>query len=217
MKLSGTSLVLVASALYTANAFSLSHQHTTMSTRTTTTALAAAKGFGAPKEQKKGKSEGQVKREQERSKYDEIAASGGQEYVIYVRQFGSDDKSWLPCGSIAVPRNAQVSDAVFANESGLKAGIVRTYPKLRGYENEFEFGFNLKVYPGKCVENRHVMEPKISNIHRPVFSPLLNLPYSDDPIEVANKTGKKSGLSVGNWISNLLSPVDASNATPPKN
>ena len=128
-----------------------------------------------------------MKREQESSKYDEIAASGGQEYLIYVRQFGSDDKSWLPCGSIAVPRNAQVSDAVFANESGLKAGIVRTYPKLRGYENEFEFGFNLKVYP-------------------------------DDPIEVASKTSpKSSGPSIGNWISNLLSPVDASQAVPPKN
>lgn len=107
---------------------------------------------------------------------------------IFVRQFGSDDKSWLPCGSIAVPRNAQVADAIFSNESGLKASIVRTYPKLRGYENEFEFGFNLKVYP-------------------------------DDPIEVAAKNAnvKSSGPSIGNWISTLLSPVDASQATPPKN
>lgn len=38
-----------------------------------------AKGFGEePK--KRVKSEGQVKREQESSKYDEIAAGGGQEY-----------------------------------------------------------------------------------------------------------------------------------------
>lgn len=49
-----------------------------------------------------------------------------------------------------------------------------------------EFGFNLKIYP-------------------------------DDPIEVAVKGGaKSSGPSVGNWISTLLSPVDASAVPPPK-
>jgi hypothetical protein len=153
------------------------------------TTVLAAKGFGAPKQKKqKTKSEGQIKREQERSKYDEIAASGGQEYSIFIRQFGGDDQSWLPCGSIAVPRNAQVPDAIFANEAGLKSSIVRTYPKLRGYENEFEFGYNLKVYP-------------------------------DDPIEVAAKPSstKTTGPSLGNWVSTLLSPVDASQAISPKN
>ena len=184
MKVS-TSLILISSILHSANAFTVT-PHFVVSTQSSSTAL-QAKGFGAPKKQKKVKSEGQIKREQERSKYDEIAASGGQEYAIYIRQFGGDDKSWLPCGSIAVPRNAQVSDAIFSNESALKSSIVRTYPKLRGYENEFEFGYNLKVYP-------------------------------DDPIEVAAKTGtKSSGPSIGNWISNLLSPVDASQAVPPQN
>lgn len=140
-----------------------------------------SQGFGQKKEVKREKSQGQIKRESESSKYDEIAKSGGQQYNIFVRQFGSDDSSWLPTGSIAVPRGAQVADAIFANEEGLKSAIVRTYPKLRGFEQEFEFGFNLKVYP-------------------------------DDPVEVAKKggSGKKEGLSVGNWISTLLSPVDAS-------
>lgn len=91
-----------------------------------------AKGFGAEPEKKREKSAAQVDREQKESKYDEIAATGGQEYRIFVRQFGSDDESWLPVGSIAVPRGAQVSDAVFANEDGLKSSIVRTYPKLKG-------------------------------------------------------------------------------------
>ena len=140
-----------------------------------------AKGFGEKtSELKREKSEGQIKREAEASKYDEISKTGGQEYNIFVRQFGSDDSSWLPTGSIAVPRGAQVSDAIFANTDALKSAIVRTYPKLRGFEEEFEFGFNLKVYP-------------------------------DDPVEVAMKGGmKKDGFSVGNWISTLLSPVDAS-------
>ena len=147
-----------------------------------TTTLCLAKGFGEKKQtEKREKSEGQIKRESESSKYDEIANTGGQQYNIFVRQFGSDDSSWLPTGSIAVPRGAQVADAIYANEDGLKTAIVRTYPKLRGFEDEFEFGFNLKVYP-------------------------------DDPVEVAMKGGMKreSGLSVGNWISTLLSPMDTS-------
>jgi hypothetical protein len=52
-------------------------------------------------------------------------------------------------------------------------------------ELEFEYGYNLKIYP-------------------------------DDPIEVAMKgQGKSSGPSIGNWISNLLSPVDASGVAQP--
>eukprot|EP00957_Ditylum_brightwellii_P051660 3917561-Ditylum_brightwellii.AAC.1 len=144
-----------------------------------------AKGFGESKKPApKVKTDGQKDREAKASKYDEIAATGGQEYNIYVRQFGGDDKSWFPSGSIAVPRGAQVSDAIFANEQGIKEGIVRTYPKLKGSEAEMEFGYNLKVYP-------------------------------DDPVEVAKKTGKIAGPSIGNWISNVLSPVDASKVPPP--
>ena len=141
-----------------------------------------AKGFGKEDENIKPreKTAGQIDREAKASKYDEISAQGGQEYNIFVRQFGSEDTNWMPSGSIAVPRGAQVSDAVFANEDGLKAAIVRTYPKLEGQEQEFEFGFNLKMYP-------------------------------DDPVEVASKTNRSDGPSLGNWISNLLSPVDTSN------
>lgn len=91
-----------------------------------------AKGF-ADKPEKREKSQGQIDREAKSAKYDDVAASGGQEYRIFVRQFGSDDDSWLPTGSIAVPRGAQVSDAIFANEQGLQQAIVRAYPKLSGY------------------------------------------------------------------------------------
>lgn len=143
------------------------------------------KGFGeAPA--KKEKTDAAAKRDQFSSKYDEISAAGGQEYRVFVRQFGSDDQSWLPCGAIAVPRGAQVSDAIYANVSGLVAAIARTYPRLKGNEEEFEYGYNLKV-------------------------------YIDDPIEVATKNGPRpTGLSIGNWISTLLSPVDASAVPPPK-
>merc|ERR1712032_1031266 len=143
------------------------------------------KGFGEEPPPKREKSQGQKDRENKASKYDEIAGSGGQEYRIFVRQFGSDDKSWLPVGSIAVPRGAQVSDAIFANQDGLKTSITRAYPNLKGTEVEFEYGYNLKIYP-------------------------------DDPVQVAMKgQGSSNGPSFGNWISNLLSPVDASGVAPP--
>lgn len=118
------------------------------------------------------------------NKYDDIAAAGGQEYSIFVRQFGGEDESWLPCGSIAVPRGAQVADAIFGNEEPLKSSIVRTFPRLQGFEAEFEYGFSLKMFP-------------------------------DDPVEVAMKSTKSAGPSIGNWISNVLSPVDDSKTAPP--
>eukprot|EP00545_Synedropsis_sp_CCMP1620_P012516 CAMPEP_0119006862 /NCGR_PEP_ID=MMETSP1176-20130426/2597_1 /TAXON_ID=265551 /ORGANISM="Synedropsis recta cf, Strain CCMP1620" /LENGTH=175 /DNA_ID=CAMNT_0006958879 /DNA_START=50 /DNA_END=574 /DNA_ORIENTATION=- len=125
----------------------------TTTVSTTNTLSMASKGFGEKDEPvQKKKSEGQTKRDAESSKYDEIANTGGQEYSIYVRQFGSGDDSWFPCGAICVPRGGQVSDAVFANEEALKVAIVRTYPKLKGYEEEFEFGSNLKIYPDDPVD-----------------------------------------------------------------
>jgi hypothetical protein len=139
----------------------------TTSTFETTTTKLYVKGFGKqpdPAEAKKPPSAASIERKQAVARYDEIAAQGGQEYRIYVRQFGGADDSWLPCGSIAVPRTAQVSNAIKANE----------------------FGYNLKIYP-------------------------------DDPVEVANLNARlpSQGFSIGNWISTLLSPVDASGVPPP--
>jgi hypothetical protein len=144
-----------------------------------------SEGFDKNKPAPRQKSKAQEVREKASTRYDDVAAEGGQEYSVFVRQFGGEDESWLPSGSIAVPRGEQVSNAIFGNEAALKKAIVRVYPKLQGSEPEFEFGYNLKIYP-------------------------------DEPIEVAVKGGgKDSGPSVGNWISNLLSPIDASDATPP--
>jgi len=177
-------LILLATACATSFAF------TTSSTTAFThqTQLQMAKGFGA--EEKKPaprvKSDGQKKRDTESSKYDEISGTGGQEYSIFVRQFGSEDDSWLPCGAIAVPRGAQVADAIYANTDALKKAITRTYVKLNGMEDEFEFGFNLKLYP-------------------------------DEPVEVAQRgSGKSTGPSLGNWVSNLLSPIDSSSVAAPE-
>ena len=121
--------VALAALVTTSNAFAPSA--TIISSKSSSTSI-YAKGFGAPPPEPRGKSEGQSDREQKSSKYDEIAATGGQEYRIFVRQFGSEDDSWLPVGSIAVPRGAQVADAVFADEKALQGGITRTYPNLKG-------------------------------------------------------------------------------------
>lgn len=186
MKASTKIAVLAAAAIAaTSHAFAPS-ANTILTTASHSTTQLYAKGFGTPPPEPRKKSAGEIDREQKASKYDDIAATGGQEYRIFVRQFGSDDESWLPVGSIAVPRGEQVSNAVFANEVGLRTAIVRTYDKLKGMEMEFEYGYNLKIYP-------------------------------DDEIKVAKKElgGKSDGPSFGNWMSNLLSPVDASGVAPP--
>lgn len=77
MKICAFSVFLLAAALASVGAFSVAPR-LDVSTVSTTTTL-AAKGFGTPKQTNR-KSEGQIKREQESSNYDEIAASGGQEY-----------------------------------------------------------------------------------------------------------------------------------------
>jgi hypothetical protein len=179
---------IFASILLVGNAFTVSPGRLLciVSGATNSSPMAMSKGFGSKEpEKKREKSEGQSKRESESKRYEEIASSGGQEYSIYVRQFGSDDKSWFPCGAVSVPRGAQVADAIFANVEALKTAIVRLYPRLKGYEEEFEFGSNLKIYP-------------------------------DDPIDVAVKRGPRpQGISIGNWINTLLSPVDTSSVKPP--
>ena len=99
---------------------------------------------------------------------------------IYVRLFGQDAESWLPCGQIAVPRGEQVSRAIYSNEENVKKGTLRTWAGLRGKESEMEFGYNLKIYPDDVIE------------------------VAKKEVEVKGFGG------VGKWFSDLLSPVDTS-------
>jgi Family of unknown function (DUF6523) len=150
--------------------------------------FSSSKGFGDPEERVKATpSAGAQKRAEGSQKYDAIAAQGGQEYRIFVRQFGSTDQSWLPCGLIAVPRGAQVADAIYSNVSALQVAIVRSYPKLKGMEGEFEYGFNLKIYADDPIE-----------------------------VAKKSGGPRDTGFfSVGNWVRTLLSPVDTSRVPPP--
>ena len=173
-----------------------------------------AKGFGAPPPEERQKSQAQTDREAKESKYDDISATGGQEYRVFVRQFGSDDKSWLPVGSIAVPRGGQVSDAIFSNTEGLKTSIVRAYPNLKGMEMEFEVRLlhTLKI---KFIDGLLLNPCFVFHCAFRQYGYNLKI-YPDDPVQVAvNDGGKSQGPSIGNWISNLLSPVDDSAVAPP--
>ena len=147
---------------------------------------APKKGFGSDKPDEKikdvkPKTEGAQKRDDFSKKYDDIAATGGQEYRIFVRQFGSNDQSWLPCGLIAVPRGSQVSTAIYSNVVELQKAIIRTYPKLKDMELEFEYGYNLKIYPDDPIEVAKNTGPTNDNM-----------------------------FSFGGWMKNLLSPIDTS-------
>merc|ERR1711865_1129112 len=99
----------------------------TSSFSSSSSCLSMAKGFDNSSSNKEDatteKSAAQIQREKKGKQYADIAAAGGQEYLIFVRQFGSADDSWLPCGSIAVERGDQVSNAIFANEEPLKKAI----------------------------------------------------------------------------------------------
>jgi len=161
---------------------SSSSRHISSSRSRQTSATFAKRGFSKPtNEPLKEKSEGQLQRESRANKYEELASTGGQAYNIFVREFGEDEKSWYPCGSVAVPRGAQVSDAIYANIDELKASIVRDFKNLKGMEDSFEFGFNLKIFPDDPVE-----------------------------VAKRDMTNKVDKLNPMNWLSTLLSPVDVS-------
>ncbi|KAL3928663.1 MAG: hypothetical protein SGARI_004969 [Bacillariaceae sp.] len=169
MKSFQTLLAIFALLPSVAMAFGVHPVQSTLNTNalSTTTTLSMAKGFGKEEAKpQKVQTEGAKTRADAGDRYDSIAAAG-------------DDESWFPCGSIAVKRGEQVSNAIFGNELALQEAIVRTYPKLKGFEAEFEYGYNMKIYP-------------------------------DEPVEIAVKGNASSGPSIGNWMSNLLSPVDAS-------
>merc|ERR1719506_41787 len=141
-----------------------------------------AQGFDkTPKSAPKEKTAGAIKREQERSTYDNLSNTGGQEYTIFVRLFGQDDEKWIPAGAVAVPRGEQVAKAIYANEEGIKSGILRSFPGMKDDVANFEFGYNLKIYPDDPIQL------------------------------AVKPTGEVSGFSaVTKWFDALLSPVDTS-------
>ena len=86
MSIRTATLTVCMMALANVEGFTVAPQTTSSSVASSRTSeLFMAKGFGAKPVEKKEKSEGQIKREQERSKYDEIAGTGGNEYSTWLK------------------------------------------------------------------------------------------------------------------------------------
>ena len=80
-----------------------------------------------------------------------------------------------------MPRGEQVAKAIYSNEEGIKKGILRTFPGMKEDSANFEFGYNLKIYPDDPIQL------------------------------AVKPTGEISGFSaVTKWFDALLSPVDTS-------
>ncbi|TFJ82909.1 hypothetical protein NSK_005788 [Nannochloropsis salina CCMP1776] len=145
----------------------------------------AFKGFGEKPQKREPppKTKGQVEREKYASAYDSLASKGVPEYAVYIREREGGEKDWKFVGSMAVPRNAKIDQAIYENEPNLIKGAYKLHPKLVGKEKEsFVYGFNLKKFP-------------------------------DEPIKLAVKPAEGSGNKnpVIGWLENVMNPLDASN------
>ncbi|GAB5035255.1 Hypothetical protein NocV09_02500130 [Nannochloropsis oceanica] len=143
------------------------------------------KGFGEKPTKKAPppKTKGQLEREKYASAYDTLASKGVPEYAVYIKEAEAGEKDWKFVGSMAVPRNAKVDQAIYENEPNLVKGAFKLHPKLVGKEKAgFTYGYNLKKFP-------------------------------DEPIKVAVKPVEGSGPKnpVIGWLENVMSPLDASN------
>lgn len=78
----------------------------------------AFKGFGEKPQKREPppKTKGQVEREKYASAYDSLASKGVPEYAVYIREREGGEKDWKFVGSMAVPRNAKIDQAIYENE-----------------------------------------------------------------------------------------------------
>jgi len=76
------------------------------------------KGFGEKPAKKAPppKTKGQLEREKYASAYDTLASKGVPEYAVYIKEAEAGEKDWKFVGSMAVPRNAKVDQAIYENE-----------------------------------------------------------------------------------------------------
>ena len=77
---------------------------------------------------------------------------------------------------------------MFANREGVNVGIIRVFPVMKGKEEMFEYGYNLKIFPDDPIE-------------------VVNAPAL---IESAGWLGVAA-----RWWGNVLSPMDTSKVPKP--
>ncbi len=69
---------------------------------------------------------------------DYIAKKGGEAYSVYVRT--GEKGRWFPAGTIAAPAD-KVDEAIMGSRLTLNTNALKTFPKLRGQEATFEYGY----------------------------------------------------------------------------
>ncbi|WP_287129703.1 HHL1-like protein [Candidatus Cyanaurora vandensis] len=73
-----------------------------------------------------------------------VAEKGGQTYSLFIR---ADLKGgWFPAGTIASPAE-RIDEAVDDSKKTLNSYVLKRFPKLRGQEANFEYGYRATDKP----------------------------------------------------------------------
>ena len=114
------------------------------------------KGFGAPKAPAADKAA--AEKDAGTKTYENMAKRGVPEYNIFLRPINGTDADWVPVGSMTIPRDVQVSKAVYEVEEELLKGTFKLYPKLKAFSDVrgetkglFEYGSCLKAFPDEPI------------------------------------------------------------------
>lgn len=129
--------------------------------------MAPSTGFGKPK-QTKQPSKNAEKRVKASQQYDQMKADGMPEFNVFVRV--TNQKTWLPIGSLAVNRSNQISRAIYQQEAELLQGAFRLFPVLRKNQNNLEYGYRLKEFSDEPIQVAVRSQPGAGNTLQGVVS-----------------------------------------------
>jgi hypothetical protein len=98
------------------------------------------------------------------------------EFNIYVRD-RAKPKLWLFVCSMAVQRSDTIAAAIFQNETALRQGVLRLFPKLAKLRENLEYGYRLKdqLYRDEPIQIAQRPQP---SAFQAIFANLKNrLPF----------------------------------------
>jgi len=144
-----------------------------------------SKGFGTKKNPKDSEV---VEKDAGTKTYESQSKRGVPEYNVWLRPLNGTEEEWVPVGSMTIPRNVPVANAVFEVEEELLKGTFKLYPKLkafvsvRGDSKIFQYGYTLKAFPDEPIK----------------------------PLERPDPNKDKGGNFFSNWLSTITNPIDTS-------
>ena len=119
----------------------------------------ATKGFGAPL--KKAPTKEEEPKDEGTLKYERDQKRGVPEYNIFMRPTNGTEETWVPVGSMTIPRDTQPVFAIYEVEQELLKGTFKLYPKLKAFydvrkeadkASTFEYGYVLKAFPDEPIK-----------------------------------------------------------------